>query len=169
MSILHAALLGAVQGLTEVLPISSSAHLILIPWLMGWPESGLTFDVSLHLGTLIALLIYFWRDILDLCVNVASGLGRQGFRDPSTRLPLYLIAGTIPAAVFGKTLETPIEELFRKSPALIATFRSGEIHAIYAKWFTQPIPPTGQNLNFPMSDGLKQLIAEPTDKSAEQI
>jgi len=122
MSILHAAILGILQGLTEVLPISSSAHLILVPWLMGWPESGLTFDVALHLGTFIALFIYFWRDILDLVVNFFSGLGRQGFRNPASRLPLYLIAGTIPAAIFGKTLETPIEELFRKSPALIATF-----------------------------------------------
>ena len=66
MNPLHAALLGSLQGLTEVLPISSSAHLILVPWLLGWPESGLTFDVALHLGTLIALCCYFWRDIVEL-------------------------------------------------------------------------------------------------------
>ena len=121
MSILHAALLGVIQGLTEVLPISSSAHLILIPWLFGWPDSGLTFDVALHLGTFIALCSYFWRDIINLLVSFFSGLGRRGFRTQASRMPLYLIAGTIPAAVFGKAMEEPIEQLFRKSPVLIAT------------------------------------------------
>ena len=125
MTITHAALLGIIQGLTEVLPISSSAHLILIPRIMGWPESGLTFDVALHLGTFIALFIYFWRDIVDLVVNFFSGLKQGRFRTAAARLPLYIIAGTIPAAVFGKTLEEPIEELFRHSPALIASLLIG--------------------------------------------
>jgi len=122
MTITHAALLGIIQGFTEVLPISSSAHLILIPRLLGWSESGLTFDVALHLGTFIALSIYFRRDIVDLVVNFSSGLRQRRFNTPATRLPLYLIAGTIPAAIFGKTLEKPIEELFRQSPLLIAGF-----------------------------------------------
>ena len=61
MNILHALVLGALQGFAEVLPISSSAHLILVPWLLKWPESGLTFDVALHLGTFIALALYFRR------------------------------------------------------------------------------------------------------------
>jgi undecaprenyl-diphosphatase len=59
---LHGLVLGIVQGLAEFLPISSSAHLILVPWLLGWPEHTLTFDVALHMGTLAALLVYFWRD-----------------------------------------------------------------------------------------------------------
>src|SRR5512136_929490 len=105
MSITHAALLGIIQGLTEVLPISSSAHLILIPRIMGWPESGLTFDVALHLGTFLALFIYFRQDIVDLVVNFFSGLKQGRFRTAATRLPLYIMAGTIPAAVFGKTME----------------------------------------------------------------
>jgi undecaprenyl-diphosphatase len=122
MTIMHAAVLGIIQGLTEVLPISSSAHLILIPRLMGWPESGLTFDVALHLGTFIALFIYFRRDIVDLVVNFSSGLRQKRFTTPANRLPLFLVVGTIPAAIFGKTLEKPIEELFRQSPILIASF-----------------------------------------------
>ena len=69
MDPVHAAILGIVQGLTEVLPISSSAHLILIPRFLHWPESGITFDVALHLGTLIALCLYFWRDIIELCLQ----------------------------------------------------------------------------------------------------
>ncbi len=122
MTMLHAALLGIIQGLTEVLPISSSAHLIMIPRLLGWPESGLTFDVALHLGTFIALFVYFRKDIVDLIVNFIDGLKQRRFRTPAACLPLYLIVGTIPAAIFGKTLEKPIEELFRRSPILISSF-----------------------------------------------
>ena len=125
MTLTHAALLGTIQGLTEVLPISSSAHLILIPRLLGWPESGLTFDVALHLGTFIALTLYFRADIVDLIANFLSGLRGGGFRSPAARLPLAILAATIPAAVFGKTMEKSIEELFRNSPALIAAFLVG--------------------------------------------
>jgi undecaprenyl-diphosphatase len=122
MTTLHAFVLGAVQGLAEVLPISSSAHLILIPRLLGWPESGLTFDVALHVGTLIALLLYFRRDVLELVVAFCSGLAKRSFDTPASRLPLFIVAATIPAAVAGKTLEHPIEEIFRSNPLLISVF-----------------------------------------------
>ena len=122
MNALHAAILGALQGLTEILPISSSAHLILVPWLFRWPESGLTFDVALHLGTFIALCLYFWRDIMELAVNFFNSFSRKGIHSKSGRLPFCIIVGTIPAALVGKVLEGPIEEIFRNSPASIATF-----------------------------------------------
>jgi len=122
MNSLHALVLGALQGLTEVLPISSSAHLILIPKLLGWAESGLTFDVALHLGSLIALSLYFWRDIFDMTYNFFGALGGKGLQTPGSRLPWYIIIGTVPAAIAGKTLEEPIEEIFRQSPTLICSF-----------------------------------------------
>lgn len=122
MNALHAAILGALQGFTEILPISSSAHLILVPWLFHWPESGLTFDVALHLGTFIALCLYFWRDIIELTVNFFSSFSRKGIHSKSGRLPFCIIVGTIPAALAGKLLEGPIEEMFRNSPAIIAIF-----------------------------------------------
>jgi undecaprenyl-diphosphatase len=122
MNLLHAAILGTLQGLTEVLPISSSAHLILVPWFFQWPESGLTFDVALHLGTLIALCLYFWRDIFELAGNFFGVLSGKVKDSPAKWLPFYILAGTIPAAIVGKTLEAPIEEIFRRSPALIAGF-----------------------------------------------
>src|SRR6266498_1285048 len=122
MNLLHAAILGTIQGLTEVLPISSSAHLILVPWLFNWPESGLTFDVALHLGTLIALCLYFWRDIIELSLNFFNGISGKGLNTTANRLPFYILAATIPAAIVGKTLEGPVEEIFRRSPALIAGF-----------------------------------------------
>lgn len=121
----HAALLGALQGLTEVLPISSSGHLILVPHILGWPESGLTFDVALHLGTMLALCAYFWRDILELVMNFFGGLTHKGSRSPQQRLPFYIIAGTVPAAIVGKMFEDQIENVFRSSPFLIAAFLIG--------------------------------------------
>jgi len=71
MNIIQAIVFGAVQGVTEFLPVSSTAHLILLPWFMGWPDPGLSFDVALHLGTLVALLIYFRKDWIAL---IASAL-----------------------------------------------------------------------------------------------
>ena len=98
MNLLHAALLGLIQGTTEVLPISSSAHLILLPRLLGWPPSGLTFDVALHFGTLLALFAYFRRDLLPLVRDASSGLFQD--QQPGTlRLPWLLLAGTLPAVM----------------------------------------------------------------------
>ncbi len=125
MNNLHAVVLGAVQGLTEVLPISSSAHLILIPKFLGWPESGLTFDVALHLGTLLALTLYFWRDICDMIYNFVGSITGKGLHTSGSRLPWQIIIATIPAAIAGKTLEEPVEELFRHSPQLICAFLIG--------------------------------------------
>jgi len=114
MTILQAAVLGVVQGLGEFLPISSSAHLILVPWLLRWPEHSLAFDVALHVGTLIAIALYFWRDWLRLAL--------AGVRAPRTtdgQLFWILIMACIPGAVIGLLLEHKVETTFRQ-PALIA-------------------------------------------------
>jgi undecaprenyl-diphosphatase len=106
--------MGLVQGLGEFLPISSSAHLVLIPWLFNWDDPGLTFDIALHFGTLIAVAIYFWRDWLRLI--------SQGFSDtksPDGRLFWYLVFATIPGALIGFLLEKKAETVFR-NPVLIA-------------------------------------------------
>ena len=106
--------MGIVQGLGEFLPISSSAHLILIPWLFQWADPGLTFDIALHFGTLIAVAIYFWKDWLRL--------GSKGFTDIKSkdgRLFWYLVAATIPGALCGFLLESYAETIFR-NPVLIA-------------------------------------------------
>lgn len=125
MNNLHALVLGMVQGLTEVLPISSSAHLILIPKLLKWTESGLVFDVALHVGTFIALSLYFWRDIFDLIYNFISSLSGKGFQTAGNRLPWYIIIATIPAVIVGKRFEEPIEEIFRHSPSIICSVLIG--------------------------------------------
>lgn len=121
MNILHAVVLGALQGFAEVLPISSSAHLILVPWLLQWPESGLTFDVALHLGTFIALTLYFRQDIVEMTTAFLEALTSRSLGTPAKRLPFLIIAATIPAAVVGKLFEHQVEDIFRSNPLLIAS------------------------------------------------
>ena len=115
MSLLQAAILGLVQGLGEFLPISSSAHLVLIPWLFKWNDPGLTFDIALHIGTLIAVAIYFWKDWMKLITK-----GLTDVRSTEGQLFWYLVAATIPGAVAGFLLEKKAETIFRE-PVLIAT------------------------------------------------
>jgi len=122
MNLLHATVLGALQGFTEVLPISSSAHLILVPWFFKWPESGLTFDVALHLGTFIALAAYFRQDIVELVTAFFAALSTRSLDTPAKRLPFLIIAATVPAAIVGKSFEHLFEEMFRAKPLLIALF-----------------------------------------------
>ncbi|PRR74960.1 undecaprenyl-diphosphatase UppP [Neomoorella humiferrea] len=114
MNVIQAVILGLVQGLGEFLPISSSAHLVLLPWFFRWPDPGLTFDVALHLGTLIAVILYFWRDLLEL---VVCGLFQPRSRDG--RLFYYLLVASVPGALFGYLLEDQAATVFR-SPLLIA-------------------------------------------------
>ncbi|MFN0074541.1 MAG: undecaprenyl-diphosphatase UppP [Chloroflexota bacterium] len=120
MDIFQAIILGAVQGLTEFLPISSSAHLVLVPWALGWPAHGLAFDAALHLGTLSALLLYFWRDWL--AVGRAFVLGLTISRERQTfeyALAWMLILGSVPAAVVGFVAQDFIESTVRQ-PQTIA-------------------------------------------------
>jgi undecaprenyl-diphosphatase len=121
VNILHAVVLGALQGFAEVLPISSSAHLILVPWLLQWPESGLTFDVALHLGTFIALVLYFRQDIIEMAAAFFEAVASRSFGTPAKQLPFLIIVATVPAAIVGKQFEHQVEEIFRSNPLLIAS------------------------------------------------
>ncbi len=102
----EAFVLGVIQGLTEFIPVSSSAHLRIAPALMGWPDFGAAFTAVIQLGTLIALLIYFRRDMINLVTAGYQGL-RSGnlFADWDARLAWYLILGTIPISVVGLTFK----------------------------------------------------------------
>ena len=110
----QALVLGAVQGLTEFLPVSSSAHLILVPWLLNWEDPGLAFDVALHLGTLLALLIYYWQTWIKLIGSLMNN------DLASRRLLFLLILASVPGAIIGLLLEKQAETIFR-SPLLIAS------------------------------------------------
>ena len=122
MPVVQAIVLGVVQGLSEFLPISSSAHLILVPWLFGWQDPGLAFDVALHWGTLVAVLAVFWRDWIRLIRAAAlSILDRRIGEDPDRRLFWALFVSSIPAAIAGKLLNEWAEETLRQPLLIIGT------------------------------------------------
>lgn len=124
-TILQAIILGIVQGATEFIPISSSAHLILVPWLFGWSEpalTSLTFDVSLHIGTLLAVLVYFAQDWVRLIKAwVDSVRERKIGSDPDRRMAWFVLVGTIPGGIVGVLAESKIEALFHKPDQPIHT------------------------------------------------
>src|SRR5437773_421327 len=120
----QAALLGIVQGLTEFLPVSSSAHLILARLFFGFDgdKFGLAFDVACHLGTLVAVLIYFRAEI----ARMSAALPRLfDLRDPEARLIWLIVVGTIPAVTAGVLFKNPIEEHMRTPAIAAATLAAG--------------------------------------------
>ncbi len=119
MDNLHILVLAFIQGITEFLPISSSAHLILLPRWLGWPDQGLVFDVAVHVGSLIAVVFYFRREVRDMLLAWARSLG-GGAPDRDSRLAWWVIIGTLPAIFAGLLLQGPIEAKLR-SPWIIAS------------------------------------------------
>ena len=103
MSLLHIVVLAIVQGITEFLPISSSGHLVVIPKLAGWPDQGLLLDVSVHVGTLTGVVLYFRRDLVQMLFSL--GRLRRGAREPGARILLYLLLATLPIVVAGGLVE----------------------------------------------------------------
>ena len=115
MTYIQAIVLGIVQGLTEFIPISSSAHLIIVPWLFHWSSPSLAFDISLHLGTLISLLWFFITDWIHLLkAGISSIFERKIRNDPYRKLAWQIVLGCIPGAIVGVLFESQIEELFHK-------------------------------------------------------
>jgi undecaprenyl-diphosphatase len=104
--------LGLLQGFTEFLPVSSSGHLVLIPHLLGWTDPGLLLDTVLHLGTMVAIVVYFRQDIWQLAVAAWRGVRERAFDRPDSRLAWGIVLGTVPAALIGFLLEDFFERLF---------------------------------------------------------
>jgi undecaprenyl-diphosphatase len=125
VTVWQAVVLGVVQGLTEFLPVSSSAHLLVVPWLLGWESPGLAFDAALHLGTLAAVLFYFWRDLLAMALALPRAIQRpvailrsEDPGDVMPRLALLIVLGTVPGLVAGLLGEGAIDALYH--PAGVA-------------------------------------------------
>jgi len=120
MDLLHIIVLSFIQGITEFLPISSSGHLILPHGLFGWPEQGLTFDVAVHVGTLIAVITYYRQDIIAIITDWSGSLVGKGHTDNS-RLAWYIAAATVPAGLAGLAFDSYIEENLRSTLIIAST------------------------------------------------
>ena len=142
--VFQAIVIGVIQGLTEFIPVSSSAHLELAPWIFGWDDNpligSLAFDVFLHLGTLIALLVYFWRDWVRLVGAVLASIrDRRIGLDADRRLGWLLVLGTIPAALIGFVGEDFIDRVFHGDSdeirlAIAGALVIGAIILVAADW-----------------------------------
>jgi undecaprenyl-diphosphatase len=125
MTLIQALILGIIQGLTEFLPISSSAHLVLMPYLLGWEfpaDAAFIFDVLVQMGTLLAVIVYFWRDLYEIGRDFLICLWeRKPFRLPNARMGWYLIIATIPAVLAGVLIKEQVEQAF-DSPTATAGF-----------------------------------------------
>jgi undecaprenyl-diphosphatase len=123
--LLHALVLGVVQGMTEFVPVSSSGHLVLVPWLLRWQHHGLVFDTTVHLGTLVGVVFYFWHDIGQVVAAWLGGWRQLSWKEPAGRMGWLIIVGTMPAAVAGLLFEEWFESLFGQpnvvAASLIAT------------------------------------------------
>ncbi|MCX7943319.1 MAG: undecaprenyl-diphosphatase UppP [Deltaproteobacteria bacterium] len=113
MEYLFAALMGIIQGLTEFIPVSSTAHLRILPELLGQKDLGAAFTAIIQIGTLFSLIIYFWKDVYKLLVDFSSSLIKKNFKNPNFLLSLYIIVGTIPIIIFGILFKRLIENEFR--------------------------------------------------------
>ena len=116
-NIFIAFLLGALQGATEFLPVSSSGHLVLVPWLFGWPAPGLAFDAVVHWGTALAVVVYFWRDWVSLVKAAFRSLVTRSPADPQARLAWFIVLGTVPAALLGYLLNDFFGSMFGRPVA----------------------------------------------------
>ncbi|HXK52964.1 undecaprenyl-diphosphatase UppP [Candidatus Nomurabacteria bacterium] len=119
MTIFQALVLGTIQGLSEFLPISSSGHLILLPYLLRWNEQSLAFDLVLHVGTSVALIVYFFRDLLDIAkalfFNIAQKRNKLQEYSRSGKYGLFALVAVIPAGIAGIVLDATLEQVFRSA------------------------------------------------------
>lgn len=164
LAILKAIILGIIQGIGEFLPISSSAHLILVPFLFGWESHSMAFDVALHFGTLLSVLVIFFRDWWDLFMGAVKRVtkGKNSFEN---KMFWYLVIATIPGALLGFLLEDMVENVFRTKIWLIAIALAimGILIYIGDKWADQhyKIETDFKHISLPQAFliGLSQALA----------
>ncbi|MEM9316425.1 MAG: undecaprenyl-diphosphate phosphatase, partial [Pseudomonadota bacterium] len=150
--------LALVQGLTEFLPISSSAHLVLPSLLLGWPDQGVAFDVAVHFGTLTAVVVYFRSDLLGLASGALGGVATRRINDELRELG-FLIIATVPALVAGVALNSVMDEL--RSVAVIATttLLFGLLLGVADRRVAAGAAPAVQSWGVALAIGLAQAIA----------
>lgn len=155
--VLQALILGIVQGLTELLPISSSAHLFLIPWIFNW-DIAESFDVALHFGTLLAIALFFFKDWIDL---IKGGIKTvKGEKNPEGRMFWYLVLATIPGGIIGFVLDHYAQDILT-NPTIIALalIMMGIILYIADKYAKSSVKYEDMNLKQTFLIGLSQALA----------
>ncbi|MEP7055376.1 MAG: undecaprenyl-diphosphate phosphatase [Actinomycetota bacterium] len=166
VSTVQAAILGVTQGLTEFIPVSSSGHLILVPWAFGWKavycakEGNKFFDVALHIGTFVGAALYLRRDLWILIRAFFASIAARSVRTHEQRMAWYLVFATIPAALVGAALESPITDHLGK-PWQIAIFLAlfGALLYVVDKRSAQQTPYEDMNRNQALGMGLAQTLA----------
>ncbi len=153
MTFFQSVILGIVQGLTEFIPVSSSGHLIIFPELFGWEQGGLAFDTTLHLGTLAALLVYFYKDLRSMALSVINDMGKPALRftpySPESKLVVWLLTATIPAGIAAFLFGDYLESTFRSTLSVSIFLLLGSILMFFADRFgkdedrSQPVPTVG--------------------------
>ena len=161
---IQALIMGLVQGLTEFLPVSSSGHLVLVPWLFGWTDpfiNSVAFTVVLHMGTLVALLAFFWRDWVTLIpAGLAAIRDRSLKGDPNRKMAFLLVVATIPAVLVGPIFESKLEDLVRE-PARIALMLcvGAAILWLADRWGSKQRDETSLTFRESLGIGVAQVVA----------
>lgn len=152
--------LALIQGLTEFLPISSSGHLVLAPYLFGWDDQGLAYDIAAHAGTLLAVVAYFRRDLGSLARPLIATRGRPDFADPAVQLLLWLAVATVPVCVVGLLAKGFIEAYLR-SPEVIAltTIVFGLVLGFADRLGTRRRPLSSLGVPGALAVGMAQVLA----------
>jgi undecaprenyl-diphosphatase len=139
MDLFQAFILGIVQGATEYIPVSSSAHLVLVPWLLGWPDASFAFEVLVQLGTLVGVFIFFWQDIWLIVRGVLQGL-RQGqpLATFEARFGWLVVVATIPAVVLGLLFKDFFEASYSDPIFTAIQLGINGVIMVIAEWFSRP-------------------------------
>jgi undecaprenyl-diphosphatase len=161
---IQALIMGLVQGLTEFIPVSSSGHLVLVPWLFDWKDpfiDSVAFTVVLHMGTFVALLAFFWRDWVTLIPAGLATIRDRSFKgDPNRKMAFLLVIATIPAILVGPIFESKFEELVRE-PARIALMLcvGAAILWLADRWGSKQRDETSLSFRESLGIGVAQVIA----------
>ena len=164
MDLIHAGILGIVQGATEYLPVSSSAHLVLVPAFLGWQahdeQIHFLFDVLVQVGTLVGVFVYFWKDLMAVLKGLLKGLTARDFKDPGALLGLQIVLATLPAVVIGLLFKDHLESFFSDTKATLY-FLMGTALLLFAAEGIGKKVPTSLNVTFKMAFliGLAQTCA----------
>lgn len=133
----QAFVLGLVQGVSEFLPISSSGHLVIVPWLLGWPASSLLFDTVVHWGTLLSILLVFWRDFFAIIVSTWRSVHDRSLADVNARLGWFIVVGSLPAVISGLLLKDLIEQFYHTPLAAAGFLAVTALLLAGSEWMTR--------------------------------